>query len=116
MTVSHEVEEKSSLEQNDLTSLNAIILDQLGRKPNSTVQARKSEKLLDYFTNLIAFLLDSQFARKKEQTLYLIDLLDKLNTQRDLLEIKRDNMKISDLRAVSKRLGKKSQSGLETKF
>jgi len=49
----------------------------------------------------------------RAERLKLINLIDKLNFQRDLLDIARGNVKISDIKAAGKHLGKKAQLSYE---
>ena len=51
----------------------------------------------------------------RKNKLELINFLDKLNTQKELLELAKGQTNITDIRKAAKRLGKKSQSAFKTK-
>ena len=70
----------------------------------------KKEELLNYFTQFLEKYLELQFISSKKDKLDLINFIDKINMQRELLELKKNEIEISQIQIAGRRLGKKSQS------
>jgi hypothetical protein len=60
--------------------------------------------------------LELQLGDSRETKLEFINFLDKLNMQKELLELEKGETKISDIKAAAKRLERKSQSAFQTKI
>ena len=75
----------------------------------------KKEELIISYSTFLNKLLELKFVESKKSKLELIDFLDKLNLQRELLEIAQGQLTFSDVNKNAKRLGKKSQSAFKSK-
>ncbi len=53
--------------------------------------------------------------REKKEKLELINFIDKMNIQKELLELQKEETNISQIETAGKRLGKKSQSAFINK-
>lgn len=76
--------------------------------------AKKGE-LISSFTQFLEKYLELHFLSSKVEKLVLINFIDKMNMQKELLELQKGNTKMSDIKIAGNRLGKKSQSAFETK-
>jgi len=72
----------------------------------------KKDEMLDQFAQLLETFIDLKFSTPKIQKLNIINFIDKVNMQRELLEVKRNEITVSQLRTASKRFGKKAQSSV----
>ena len=75
----------------------------------------KKEELLNYFTQFLEKYLKLQFINSKKDKVDLINFIDKINMQRELVELQRNEIDISQIKIAGKRLGKKSQSAFISK-
>jgi hypothetical protein len=75
----------------------------------------KKEELIISYSSFLNKLLELKFVESKKSKLELIDFLDKLNLQRELIEIAQGQLTFSDVNKNAKRLGKKSQSAFKSK-
>jgi hypothetical protein len=75
----------------------------------------KKEELIISYSSFLNKFLELKFVESKKSKLELIDFLDKLNLQRELLEIAQGQLTFSDVNKNAKRLGKKSQSAFKSK-
>ncbi len=75
----------------------------------------KQNELLDHFRLFLKKYLQLQFFNSTQDKLAVMDFIDKLNLQKELLELKTDNTNLADIQIAAQRLGKKSQSAFETK-
>ncbi|MNL21775.1 hypothetical protein D3C87_1430800 [compost metagenome] len=92
-----------------------IILDSMSLKGTERdADFVSKEELIDSFSGIIELIINNNFSNKKEE-LFLISVLDKLNLKKEILELALGETNIKDIKAAGKRLGKKSQSGFETK-
>jgi hypothetical protein len=105
------------IEEEDLTKISLAIFESLLIK-----REYKRESVVDYkedmiksVSDLLKKMLVQNTGMSKESKLNIIILLDKLNTQREHLEIIKSKISISDIQQASKRLSKKSQSAFELK-
>lgn len=117
MTTIQKIEELNKIDQNELSSLTKIIYESiiLRRKYKSAAVLDKKEELLDNFSSLIEKYLELNFIKDKEKKLELIDFIDKLNMQRELLELAKGEIDEKTLKIASGRLGRKSQSAFRLK-
>lgn len=74
---------------------------------------KKSDFIYD-FTEFLEGFLEKRFFKDKNDKLHIMNFIDKLNTQKEILELQKEN--ISELKKASIRLNKKSQSAFENKI
>jgi hypothetical protein len=75
----------------------------------------KRKELLIYYSEFLNKLLIANFDYSSKIKLELIDFIDKLNHQRELLELITRETKIEDVKKAGKHLAKKSQSAFKNK-
>jgi len=75
----------------------------------------KKEELLSSFTQFLEKYLELHILNTKMEKLVIINFIDKMNMQKELLELQKGNTKMVDIQNAANRLGKKSQSAFETK-
>ncbi len=111
------VENLNIIDEDDLTKIsNAIIESVLIKrvyKQDSVISYK--EDMLDSLAELLKKILFNDTHISKETKLNVICLLDKVNTQKELLEMIRSKVSPEDLLIASQRLSKKSQSAFELK-
>jgi|ERR1700733_6914522 hypothetical protein len=73
------------------------------------------EDMLDSIGALLTKILVNDSGMSREAKLNVINLLDKINTQKEVLELIRSRVSAEDLLIASERLSKKSQSAFELK-
>ncbi|TCC94173.1 hypothetical protein EZ428_05180 [Pedobacter frigiditerrae] len=108
--------ETGIIAQEEVVKISNIILNAFSpnhQKKISLTSANKKEQLIDSFSELIEKIMD--VSNSRQEKLMLINFLDKLNHQKEVLEILSGERKFNDIKKASERLGKKAQSAFETK-
>ncbi len=75
----------------------------------------KKDEIISDFSSLLEKYLKLRLATSSTEKLRVINFIDKLNQQRELLDLEKERLNINDVKIASERLGKKAQSGFETK-
>ncbi|GAA3976205.1 hypothetical protein [Mucilaginibacter dorajii] len=112
------IEQINVIEESDLSKISLILFESLSLKrsyKNESV-VNYSEYVLDAIADLFKKMLIQDKTMTKESKLNVINLLDKLKTQKENLELIRSDVGVSDIKQASKRLSKKSQSAFEAKL
>lgn len=108
---------KNAIDQNGLDSIVRILCESFlinsGHKKISLIG--KKEELIEDFSALLEKHLQFRFVNSSSDKLKMINFIDKLNQQKELLELEKGKLNIDNVRKASERLSKKSQSGFETK-
>lgn len=73
---------------------------------------RKKDEMLDQVGQLLETYIDLKFKISQDEKLTILSFLDKINMQRELLELKRNEIAMSDIKNASKRFSKKAQSSV----
>ncbi len=112
MTAIQEIKDKNRIEKHDIDTLSNIVFDSILVKGDykTTAQLDKKEKLIDAFAAFVEQLVELRLTSSKENKLELINFIDKLNMQRELLELEKGEISISDIQTAANRLGRKAQS------
>jgi hypothetical protein len=107
----------NAIDESDSNKISIVLFEWLSLK-----QSYKNESLVNYNEYVIDTLADlfkkmlvQDTAMTKEAKLNVVDLLDKLKTQKENLDFIKSNITSSDIQQASKRLSKKAQSAFETK-
>jgi hypothetical protein len=74
----------------------------------------KQALLIELFTNLINKYLELQILTDKKGKLEFINFIDKLNLQKELIELEKGITDIKDIKQSAQRLGRKAQSAFKT--
>jgi|GEM_PF-2231312 hypothetical protein len=107
----------NAIQEDDLSKINLLLFESLYINDiyiNDSVVDFK-ENMIDSFAELLKKMLLQNIEISNDSKLNIINLLDKLNTQKENLEAIKLKTTISDLQQASKRLSKKSQSAFELK-
>jgi hypothetical protein len=116
MNTLEEIDSINAIDEGDLAKFSAILWDSLLIK-----RIYKRESLIGYKEDMVegvTYLLKKMFlndALSKESKLHIINLLDKLNTQKEYLELIKSKISNKDIEAASERLSQKSQSAFDLK-
>lgn len=115
MTAIQEIRDKNKIEKQDFDTLSNIVFDSILIKGSykTAIQLEKKEKLIDAFSSFIEQLVELRLASSKQNKLELINFIDKLNMQKELLELEKGETKMDDIQTAANRLGKKAQSSFE---
>jgi hypothetical protein len=107
----------NAIDENDLTKISGLLFESfsINRQYKRESLVNYKEDLIDSFMELLNKLLAQQTGLSKERKLDTIDLLDKLKTQKENLEMIKSNISLSDIEQASARLTKKTQSAFELK-
>jgi hypothetical protein len=111
------VENINVIEEGDLTKMGSILIESIFIKrmyKKESVIAYK-EDMLDGLADLLRKILIEDSGLSKDAKLNVINLLDKLKTQKENLEILKSQVSAADIQQASERLSKKSQSAFELK-
>lgn len=117
MTAIQEIQDKNKIEKHDIDNLSNIVFDSISVKGSykTTTQLEKKEKLIDAFSSFVEQLMELRLTSSKQSKLELINFIDKLNMQKELLELEKGETTIADIQTAANRLGKKAQSAFEGK-
>lgn len=108
---------KNAIDQIGLDSIVRILCDSFLIKTNirKAASISKKEELIEDFSALLEKHLQFHFTTSSSDRLEMINFIDKLNQQKELLEIEKGKLTIADVEKASERLSKKAQSGFEMK-
>ena len=107
----------NAIEEADLTKISSVLFESLfiENKYMDTLIVDYKEDMVNDVANLLKKMLLQNAEMSVESKLNIINLLDKLNTQKEHLELIKSKISISDIQQASERLSKKSQSAFELK-
>lgn len=109
---------ENSIEEKDFDSISKLMFHSLyiKRDYKSHNYINKKEELLVYFTEFLEKYLELEIVNNKKQKLEIINLIDKMNLQKELLDLQKGISNLSEIQAAGKHLGSKSQSAFKTKL
>jgi len=116
MSTIKEIQSLNQINKDDTNSILEIVYKAISinrEYKSDSVVNKKSDFIFD-FTELLEGFIDKRFFKDKNEKLDIMNFIDKLNTQKEILELQKDN--ILSLKKASIRLGKKSQSAFDKKF
>lgn len=116
-TVIDKLEQENKIEEQDFDNVARLVFHsfQINRNYRSHNFIEKKEELLNHFSQFLEKYLELQFLSSKKDKLDLINFIDKMNMQKELLELQKGETNISQIKKAAQRLGKKSQSAFATK-
>ncbi len=117
MTAIKEIEKNNQIDQQEFDNISKMLLESFLLKSDEKGASfiQKKGELLEHFTMFLEKYLKLHFFNSSRDKLQLINFIDKLNLQRELLELKKGKTKLSDIKLAGQRLGRKAQSAFETK-
>lgn len=115
MTVLERYEVENKIDEQEFDHImsgvfNTFLLHNYSYKSEN--QLRKKDEMLDQFGQLLETYIDLKFKISQNEKLTILNFLDKINMQRELLELKRNEIAMTDIKNASKRFGKKAQSSV----
>ncbi len=116
-TVLDRLEKENKIEMHEFDNVARLVFHsfQIHRNYRSHNFIEKKEELLNHFGQFLEKFLELQFLSSKKDKLELINFIDKMNMQKELLELQKGETNISQIRKAAQRLGAKSQSAFSTK-
>ncbi len=117
MSILAQLEQKNKIEEQDFDKVSKLVFQSftLNNKRKSLSNLHKKEDLIDSYTHFLKQYLELEFLSSKDDKLELINFIDKMNTQKELLALMRDETSLEKIKADANRLGNKSQSAFSTK-
>lgn len=113
MPVLQEIKQKDQFSEADLNQVTKIIFYSFSI--NHLEKFDEQEQLLDYFKIFLKKYLNSNLLTTRKSKVQLINFLDKVNLQKELLELRKGEINIDQIKLAAQSLGKKSQSAFTTK-
>jgi hypothetical protein len=117
MNAIEKITKRNSIDETEFESMSKLMFQsfQINKQYKSESYLTKKEELINSFTQFLEKYLELHFLNSKKEKLEIINFIDKMNMQKELLELQRGDIKISDIQIAANRLGKKSQSAFEIK-
>lgn len=117
MTTIEKYENENALKAHDFDAFSKLMFQSFLINRNSTDNEilNKKEELISSLTTFLEKFLELKFADSKQDTLKLIDLIDKMNIQKELVELQKNQINLTEIEAAAQSLGKKSQSAFKGK-
>ncbi len=113
-----EIEATNKIGQLDLDLVAQLTLDSFAIKQEhykSRANLSKKEDIIDSYIAICLKILDSPGMNSKLKRLTIINFIDRLNMQKELIEIKKGNISIPDISVAGQRMGLKAQSAFTKK-
>ena len=111
-----EAQQKNAIKPAEFDRVSKIIYNSfsLDRNITDVSDILKREKFLIFFSDFFNQLINNQILDSKSK-LEFIDFIDKLNLQKERLELEKGKLNLPDIKAAGKRIQKKAQSAFKTK-
>lgn len=110
MTLAEEIEKINRISETDFKEVIPVLFNSVRITPDTSVESIKHHHTtINQFITLLTELLADHIP-DSTQKLSIVKLLDKLNLQKELIEMKIQGVSIEDIKVAAERLGKKSQS------
>jgi len=109
--ISKLIKEKNQFDETEFTNFSHFLYDFfLIKKGLEKESVNTKVEILNKFLSLLNDLLYSYSFEQKKGKLELINLINKLNTQKEIFEFLQSKSNINDIKIAGKHLGKKSQT------
>ncbi len=110
-------ESENMLEKKDFDMVSELIFQSFSmiRNDESQVSLDKMEALISSFTQFLEEYIEHQFLNSETDKLSLIDFIDKMNMQKELIALRKNETTFEEIEKAGKSLGRKSQSAFEKK-
>lgn len=117
MNAIERIKKYNSIEETEFDSMSKLMFHsfQINKNYKSENYIVKKEELITSFTQFLEKYLELDFLNSNKEKLEIINFIDKMNMQKELLELQKGDINISDIQIAANRLGKKSQSAFNIK-
>lgn len=114
MTTVEKLKELNCIEREEFDKLTDVLFQSMIVPENHStkISLDKKEEIISYFNEFLKKMLEVQFLKSKKHKLEFIDMIDKLNMQLELVDLKKNNAEIRKIKKAGRSLAKKSQSSV----
>lgn len=111
-----EIRNQNEIQENEFEEMTKLMFDSFlikkSRKDKSILD--KQTYLISLFTDILKKYIELQMLSDRKRKLDVINFIDKLNLQKELLDLQKGVTKITDIKEAAQRFGGKSQSSFST--
>lgn len=116
-TTLSEIETKNEIDEKEFSEMTKLMygsfLIERAKRDKSILE--KQTVLISLFTQMLNKYLEFQMLNDKKKKLEFINFIDKLNLQKELLDLEKGITNIDDIKKTAQRFGTKPQSAFSTK-
>lgn len=114
MTQIQELELESKIHQGEFENITMLMFNSIAvhRTYKSAAVLEKKEELLDELISFFNKYLTMKFTGSLKHKMEIINFIEKLTSQKELIEIQAGRLNMKDIKAAAKHHGKKSQSAV----
>lgn len=106
----------NKIDEKEITDLaNKIYHSFLVFKTSKLESIESKDLIINSFINFLSNYIETDLIKSNQEKMFFLDQIDKLILQKELLQLKRRELKMSDIKKAGTRLGKKSQSAFSKK-
>jgi len=116
-TTLSEIETQNEIEEKEFSEMTKLMYGSFLIKKTKRDKAvlEKQTILISLFTQMLNKYLEFQMLSDKKKKLEFINFIDKLNLQKELLDLQKGITNIADIKETAQRFGRKAQSAFSTK-
>jgi hypothetical protein len=112
-----ELKAQNEIEEEEFSEMTRLLYGSFVlKKPNKDKKIlEKQSILISLFTEMLSKYLELKMVNDKKIKLEFINFIDKLNLQKELLDLQKGITSINDIKETAQRFGRKSQSAFSKK-
>jgi hypothetical protein len=114
MTSGVKDKQRQAVEMEDTNEIVSFILtsifEDVDYKRVNTIH--KKEQLIDAFSSLLVKYMETKSVSSNTRKLEILKMLDRLNEQKELLDLQLNKINLKDIKEAGRRFGKKAQSAV----
>ena len=111
----NQIRNQNEIQENEFEEVAKLIYNSFlikkSRKDKTTLE--KQTYLISLFTEMLNKYVELQKLTDKKRKLKVINFIDKLNLQKELLDLQKGVTKISDIKETAQRFGRKAQTSVQ---
>lgn len=111
-----EIRDQNEIQENEFDEMTKLMFDSFlikkSRKDKAIIE--KQTYLISLFTEMLNKYIEFQMLSDRKRKLEVINFIDKLNLQKELLDLQKGASKIADINESAQRFGRKAQSSFST--
>jgi hypothetical protein len=117
MTSVAEIKTKSEINEKEFSQMTKFLYESflIRKSRNSKSSLEKQGQILALFTEVLNKYLELQFLSDKKRKIEFINFIDKLNLQKEMIDLQKGVTNIDNIKIAANRLGRKSQSAFKTR-